>query len=257
MTPPARPRRLDDHEVVALLAERTRFRRFVHLPSCDSTQAVAAAAPRDGDAVFQADHQTHGRGRQQREWHDEPGADLMVTFRATTALPQPLALAAALPVAVLQAIEPLAGARLRVKWPNDLLLEGRKVCGVLIDTGVAGTDTWLIGIGVNCNRVRFPPELEPTATSLALATGHEVDRGALLVAIAERLDALLRDLVAGRIEPWLAAFRDRLGLLGHRVLVAAGTTSEGVLTALDFERLVLDGTRTLPLATVRGLRGST
>jgi BirA family biotin operon repressor/biotin-[acetyl-CoA-carboxylase] ligase len=243
-----------DPQIETLLAERTRFRTLVHMASCASTQDAAAAATRDGDAVFWADHQTQGRGRQQREWHDEPGADLAVTFRASVALPQPLALAAALPVAVLLAVEPVLGRTLRVKWPNDLFLDGRKLCGVLIDTGQAGQHTWLIGIGINCNRVRFPPELEATATSLAVATGHEVDRAALLIAIAERLDALLRDLAAGRHEPWLATFRDRLGLVGQRVVVDAGAPFTGVLADVDFERVRLDDDRELPLAVVRGIR---
>lgn len=243
-----------DPQIETLLRERTRFRRLVHLASCGSTQDVAAAAARDGDAVFWADHQTKGRGRQLREWHDEPGVDLALTFRVTTPLPKPLALAAALPVAVLRAVEPLAGRPLRVKWPNDLFLDGRKLCGVLIDTGTAGVGTYLVGIGVNCNRLRFPPELEAIATSLAIATGHEVDRPALLLAIARQLDTLLRDLVAGNETPWLVTFRERLGLLGQRVVVDAGNTSEGMLTHVDFEQVQLDGARSLPLAIIRGMR---
>lgn len=245
-----------DQEIETALAARTRFGRLVHLAACSSTQDVAAAAPRDGDAVFWADHQTQGRGRQQREWHDEPGVDLAVTFRATVALPQPLALAAALPVAVLQAVEPVLGRALRVKWPNDLFLDGRKLCGVLIDTGQAGPHTWLIGIGVNCNRVRFPRELEAIATSVALATGREVDRAELLLAIAQRLDSLLHDLVARRLEAWLAQFRDRLGLLGRRVVVDADAAHEGVLEDVDFESIRLDGARTSSLAVVRSMRAA-
>lgn len=237
-----------------LLAQRTRFRRLLHVPSCSSTQDLAAAEPPNGDAVFWADHQTNGRGRQQREWHDEPGADLAVTFRIRLVLPQPLALPAALPIAVLQACEPLTGRPLRVKWPNDLFLDGRKLCGVLIDAGTAGPDSYLIGVGVNCNRVRFPPDLEASATSLANASGHLVDRGALLLAIAERLHALLEDLVARRLEPHEALFRDRLGLFGRRVVVDAGGLQRGVLTGLDFQQLTIDGGRSWPLAVVRSIR---
>jgi BirA family biotin operon repressor/biotin-[acetyl-CoA-carboxylase] ligase len=215
---------------------------------------LAAAEPRDGDAIFWADHQTAGRGRQQRVWDDQPGADLAITVRTTISLPQPLALPAALPVAVLQAIEPLAGRRLRVKWPNDLFLDGRKLCGVLIDAGAAGPDSYLIGIGVNCNRVRFPAELEAIATSLAVATGHEVDRGALLLAIAERLDQLLVDLQARRHAALEAMFRERLGWFGRRVVIDAGTNHEGILTALDFQQLTLDGARSWSLASVRAIR---
>jgi BirA family biotin operon repressor/biotin-[acetyl-CoA-carboxylase] ligase len=245
---------LDDAQIETMLRQRTRFRRYVHVVSCTSTQDLAAAEPRDGDAAFWADHQTAGRGRQQREWHDEPGVDIALTLRAKLVLPQPLALPAALPVAVLQACEPFAGRRLAIKWPNDLYLEGRKLCGVLIDAGAAGPDTFSIGIGVNVNRVRFPGDLGATATSLALATGREVDRGKLVLALAERVDAMLVELGHGRHAELESLFRERLGLVGHRVVVSAGTEERrGTLTDVDFRRVVLDGDRELPLAIVRGI----
>lgn len=239
-----------------LLQQRTRFRRLVHVASCTSTQDLAAAAPRDGDAIFRADHQTKGRGRQAREWHDEPGLDLAVTFRVTISLPQPLALPAALPVAVLQACEPLAGRPLRIKWPNDLFLDGRKLSGVLIDAGVGGPDTYLIGIGINCNRTRFPRDLEAIACSLATATGHEVDRDALLLTLAERIDAMLVDLQARRHERLEALFRERLGFVGKPVVIDAGAQHTGELRGIDFQRLELDGGRTFPLAIVRAIRAA-
>ncbi|MBL9077183.1 MAG: biotin--[acetyl-CoA-carboxylase] ligase [Planctomycetes bacterium] len=244
----------DDTRIETLLRERTRFRRLVHLVSCPSTQDLAAAAPDPAPAVWWADHQTRGRGRMQREWHDEPGRDLAVTLRVTVALPLPSALPAALPVAVLEACEPLAGRPLRIKWPNDVFLDGRKLAGVLVDAGVGSRDTYLIGIGVNCNRVRFPPDLEATACSLATATGHEVDRGDLLVRLCERVDAALTELEHGRCAALEQTFRDRLGLMGQRVRVDAGTVHEGVLHRLDFAHLTLaDGTE-LPLAIVRGIQ---
>ncbi len=245
----------NDAALEGQLGRHTRFARLVHVATCTSTQDLAAAPPTDGDAVFWADHQQKGRGRQQHEWHDEPGADLAMTVRVTQRLPRPLALPAALPVAVLRAVESLAGVALRLKWPNDLFLDGRKVCGVLIDAGVVGPDSWLIGIGVNCNRVRFPPELEPIATSLALATGRLVDRGALLLAIAVQIEAMLRALAAARHDELEATFRDRLGLVGQRVAIdAGGPPVEGVLQHVDFVQVTLDGERRLPLATVRSLR---
>jgi len=246
-----------DARIETSLRSRTRFRRLVHVPSCFSTQDLAAADPAagdGGDAVFWADHQTRGRGRQRREWHDEPGRDLAVTFRVRTALPRPLALPAAVPVAVVLACEPLAGRELRIKWPNDVFLDGRKLGGVLIDAGVGGADGYLIGIGINCNRVRFPPDLESIATSLAIATGHEVDREALLVELAVQLDAVLTALTIDRLAPLEAVFKSRLGLFGKRVTVEATELHDGVLTGLDFAELVLDGTRALPLGVVRSIR---
>lgn len=244
----------DDSRIETLLRERTRFRRLVHVPSCSSTQDLAAADPDRDDAIWWADHQTRGRGRQQREWHDEPAKDLAITLRATVKLPMPLALPAALPVAVLLACEQFTNRKLTVKWPNDLFLDGRKLCGVLIDAGSGDGDTYLIGVGVNVNRVRFPRDLESIACSLAGATGHEVDRGELLLAIATRIDAMLGAL-AGRDHAALEArFRDALGLVGQRVTVDANESWQGVLTDLDFHAIEIDGARRVPLAIVRGIR---
>ncbi len=154
----------DDAQIETLLRERTRFRKLVHLASCSSTQELAGAESGGGDAVFWADHQTRGRGRLLREWHDEPGEDLAITLLVTTMLPYPPALPAALPVAVLQACEAAGGRPLRIKWPNDVFLDGRKLAGVLVDAGVGTRDTYLIGIGVNVNRVRSPTS-RPTGSA--------------------------------------------------------------------------------------------
>ncbi|MCA8949960.1 MAG: biotin--[acetyl-CoA-carboxylase] ligase [Planctomycetes bacterium] len=243
------------------LQRATRFRRLVHSVSCSSTQdlaladALAAGATPAADAIFWTDHQEHGRGRQQREWHDEPGADLLATFRVRERLPAPAVLPAALPAAAVRAIERFSGRELRIKWPNDVYFDGRKLAGMLIDSGVTGSHTYLIGVGVNCNRVRFPPDLEVVATSMALLTGQEIDRGALLGALAESIDAAFRDLAAGNGHELLELLRNRLGLLGRDVEVTANDVLRGELTAIDFTELELDGSRRLPLGFVRGIRG--
>ncbi len=250
-----------DEELEQLLKRRTRFARLVHTASCGSTQTLAMEMLAEGsagagDAVFWADHQTAGRGRQQRFWDDRPGLDLAATFRVSQRLPEPLALPAALPVAVVEACEPFAGRRLRIKWPNDVFADGQKVAGVLIDRDSRDPDTYRIGVGVNVNRTGFPRDLDGRATSLALLTGREHDRARLLLALAERVDAMLEALSARRHEQLEEVFRDRLGLLGERVEADAGQPTSGRLTAIDFERLELDGTRSVPRAIVRSLRAA-
>jgi BirA family biotin operon repressor/biotin-[acetyl-CoA-carboxylase] ligase len=245
-----------DRELEGALREQTRFRRLVHRAECNSTQDLAATDS-DGDwAVFWSDHQTTGRGREGRAWHDEPGLDLAITFRASgVRLPNPIALPAAVPLCVLLAIESFAGRPLRLKWPNDVFLDGRKVAGVLIDSSGGGPDRFLVGTGVNVNRTRFPPELEHEATSLALATGHLVDRRLLLLDLAVRLDATFADLAAGHTDLLEELFRERLGLMQREVVVRArGSLHRGELHELDFDRLVLADGREFPLGLVRGLR---
>ena len=243
------------------LKRRTRFQTLLHVASCNSTQELAAEEPttnpeRSGDAVFWADHQTRGRGRQDRIWDDNPGQDLAVTLRVTADLPNPLALPAALPIAVLMACEPLAGRPLRVKWPNDVYAEARKLSGVLIDRDTKRPNTYRIGVGINVNRTHFEGDLSSIGTSLALLSGQSHDRGALLLSLAESVDAMITAIVADNLSGYEQLFRERLGLLGLAVEVQARTTMHGRLTAIDFEELVLDGHVKVPLAIVQVLRRS-
>ena len=238
------------------LRRRTRFGRLVHVTSCASTQDLAAEQDPAGpqDLIVWADHQTQGRGRQRRTWDDEGGLDLAVTFRVQVTLPNPVALPAALPVAVLDACEPLAGAALRIKWPNDVYAGERKLSGVLVDRDSARPEVYRIGVGINVNRAHFPPDLDGKATSLRLLAGHEVDRSAVLLALADSVDAMLTAVSeGGDHRPHLDRFRERLGLLHREVTVTAGSTMSGTLTDIDFERLVLDGRHAVPLAIVTAL----
>ena len=121
------------------------------------------------------------------------------------------------------------------------------------DAGFAGPDTYLVGIGINCNRTSFPRELDGLATSLCLHSGSFVDRDALLLDLAIRLDRMIYDLTEGATDNLLAEFRRRLGLLGRRVTVAAQGEHSGVLTDLDFASLQLDGSRRIDLGLVTRL----
>ena len=238
------------------LKRRTRFARLVHLASCESTQDVAAEMDPDddGDLVVWADHQTRGRGRQQRHWDDAAGLGVAVTFQVRATLPNPVALPAALPVAVLLACEPLSGTTLRIKWPNDVYAGGQKLAGVLVDRDSSRPESYRIGVGVNVNRISFPADLTHTASSLRLLSGRELDRSQVLLALAESVDAMLTALSdVGDVGNHLQLFRDRLGLLGREVTVTAGETWTGILSHIDFEQLVLDGRRSLPLAIVTKL----
>lgn len=239
----------------ARLTAGTRFSRLIHVQSCESTQVLAQQDHEPGSAAFWADHQTGGRGRQGHAWHDEAARDLTVTFKvAGLRLANPAQLAAVVPVAVLDVLEQVSGLRLTLKWPNDLMVTGRKIAGILIDS-LGTPPVHLIGVGINVNRTGFPPELRGSASSLALVTGHEYDRADLLVHLAIGLDDALAELAPGRIDRLLGLFRERLGLLGRRVvLTAGGKEQSGRLTGLDFDHATLDAGAPIPLAIVQGLR---
>ena len=243
------------------LKRRTRFAQVLHRDTCESTQDIAAEWLRGnpeppGDAIFWTDHQTRGRGRQERTWDAAIGLDLTVTFCVTAPITNPVALAAALPVAVLQTCEPLIKKRLRIKWPNDIYAGDRKLSGVLIDRDTHNPDTYRIGVGINVNRRDFPDALAESATSLRLLTDREHDRGSILLTLAEHVDAMVTDLCANNYAERERLFAERLGLLGKEVVVTAREVEAGRLTAINLERLVLDEKVEVPLAIVRSLQAA-
>ncbi len=173
-----------------------------YLATTDSTNIRALEACADGH-VFVAECQTAGRGRHGKQWHSIPHVGLW--FSICLAAPLPGAgFAAALSVrdAVADTLP------LSICWPNDLYAEQRKVCGILTEQ----RGNWLaLGIGINVNHIRedFPTTLRHRAGSLAMATGHQWDRGRLLKTVLECLDPLVDRLRRGEHDTvrdeWVAA----------------------------------------------------
>lgn len=179
----------------------------------DSTQTVAFALAEQGagdGSVVVAESQRAGRGRQGRPWRDEPGASLLCSLliRPHLAPPQWPLLSLVAGVAVARAVEREAGIAARLKWPNDVVVDGRKLAGILLESRFTTPPVVVIGIGINVGQERFPIELESRATSVRLATGRRVDREALLQAVLEEFhawrDRLEREGFAAVREAWKA-----------------------------------------------------
>jgi BirA family biotin operon repressor/biotin-[acetyl-CoA-carboxylase] ligase len=206
-----------------------------HYRLTDSTNARArglAVAGAPGGLVVTADEQDAGRGRQGRSWFAKPGAALLYT-----ALLRPLEMDAqrllplAVPLAVCEAAESLApGIDCRVKWPNDVLVEGRKLSGILIESrpDLQGTGWAAIGVGLNVSIAaeEFPEELRDTATSLlAAGEGPAPDIATARAAV----DKALGRWVAADDAEVLAAYRERDGLRGRSISWDGGAgTAAGV-----------------------------
>jgi BirA family biotin operon repressor/biotin-[acetyl-CoA-carboxylase] ligase len=166
---------------------------YQFVESTPSTQLLLDAAAPEG-AVAATDEQTAGRGRLGRRWLAPAGTSLLcsVQLRPTvdpSRLPELTGVAAR---ACGDAIEEVAGVLPEVKFPNDLLLSSRKVAGVLAEAR-EGRVVVGIGVNVNINAKDLPVDVDKPATSLLLETGHEVDRGALLVALLDRLETRYRE----------------------------------------------------------------
>lgn len=190
--------------VVAALAETVFAGQVQHLPSIGSTNALALEAAQSGappGCVWVADEQTAGRGRGGHGWHSVPGDGLYVSvlMRPQMALLDALWLSLATGLAVQAAIASVTGLTTDIRWPNDLLLGGRKCGGVLVETSVAASPSnapatlryAVIGVGVNVNHESFPVELADIATSLRRESGKLWAREDVLV---EFLRALQREV---------------------------------------------------------------
>jgi BirA family biotin operon repressor/biotin-[acetyl-CoA-carboxylase] ligase len=195
-------------------ARTTLFREAFVLPEVESTQdAPETRAARSG-AIVTTLRQTRGRGRFGRSWEDTAEAGVAATFVVEAQASERLVLASA--VAAAEACEAVLGRRLGIKWPNDVVADGRKLCGVLIERR---DQRALVGIGINVAQRAFDGALSERATSLALL-GARGGRLEVLVALVEALDRALVASDARLVE----AFLERDAMRGQRALFA---TPEG------------------------------
>lgn len=211
----------------------------IHVAECESTQLLLADPELPEGAVATADYQTAGRGRLGRSWEAPPGTALLcsVLLRPPPGRPLPqLSLVAGLATA--EAVEEATGLTAQIKWPNDVMLNRRKVAGVLAEAR-AGAVVVGIGINVNQRREELPRDARTPPASLWTLTGREHDREALLAILLERLDAAYEAWKAGGLGALYHALGARDFLRG-RVVTIGGVT--GVGAGIDREgRLLVDG----------------
>lgn len=212
----------------------------------ESTQTIAFDLAERGAAdrtVVVADVQTVGRGRRGRVWHADSGTSLLMSIllRPRLAPSRLPALSFAAAIAVAGALSRLGDVAPRLKWPNDVLVRGRKIAGVLLESRLRGAEAVVvIGIGVNLAQRDFPASVGETATSVFLESGRLVDREAALTVLLEEFDGWRTCLEDEGFAPlrvrWLA-LSDTIG----RAVKAEGVTGVAVDLAMDGALLVDDG----------------
>ena len=220
-------------------------RPYVHEVECETTQLLLAGDAPEG-AVATADHQRAGRGRHGRRWDDEPGSALLVSVVLRPPADAPtaqLSLVCALSVA--ETVERAAALEARVKWPNDVLVEGRKVAGILLE----GRDGAVVcGIGINVNQVEgaLPAHARTAAASLRTLTGREHDRAIVLIELLQRLEANYDAWLASGLAALLAELEHRDALRGREVTVGGVTgTASGIAPDGRLGVIGADGAETL------------
>ena len=247
-------------------------RRLHFFDSIDSTNAAAAGlAGKDAaeGTVVIADAQTGGKGRLGRSWVSPPGVNLYLSVilrpqKPASAVP-PLSLLAA--VAVAEAIVQQTRLAPSIKWPNDVLVSGKKVCGILTEMQATGPRlrSVVVGIGVNINAplAAFPEELQERASSLFLLRGEPVDRAVFTVSLLTHLEKLYRLWLEKGFPAIGAAWEGYASeLLGKSITV---TAPEGIISgtargldrdgALLVETVIPEGQGTQPHRVRRILAG--
>ena len=229
---------LDLDKVQALL--RTEFvgRTVWYQESTTSTMEDAAREARAGGpegGVAIAEDQSAGRGRMGRSWVSSPGENLHITIMVRPELAQLRHLVLITPLAVCLAIEELTELRPRIKWPNDVLIAGKKVCGVLAESALEDDRVLfaLVGVGINVNAdMSAYGEIKDIATSLASETGQELSREEVLAATLNHFETLYQAL--GRGEVVSIGWKERLETLGKQVTVQSSAGAlEGVAVDSD------------------------
>jgi BirA family biotin operon repressor/biotin-[acetyl-CoA-carboxylase] ligase len=202
---------------------------YLYAAETPSTQDILRDGAHTHGAVAVAEHQTAGRGRSGRRWDDAPSTALLfsVLLRppAAAALPQ---LSLVVGLAVAEAIERTSDVRADVKWPNDVLIEGSKVAGILLE---ASDGNVVCGVGINVNQGEhdLPPVTRAPATSLRLAAGRTFDRGIVLTSVLMELERRYTDWLAGGLASLLEELERRNTLRGQKVRVAGRTGTAGAI----------------------------
>ena len=201
----------------------------------DASQAARAGAA-DGHVVV-ADRQTQGRGAHGRSWASPSGTDLYfsIVLRPEVEPSSMALLTLAAGLGVREAVAALLPEqRITVKWPNDIWIGRRKCAGILVESRVSGTtvEAVIMGVGLNVNRLEWPTELEPIATSLRAARGGgaRFDRKEVLISVLAHMERWVQRLLEDGARSVVSELRPNLALVGERIRWEQG---RGIFEGID------------------------
>ena len=214
------------------------FRYYDTISSTNDEALTWAAQGAPDFSLVIADEQTHGRGRMDRKWFTPPGAALafsLILHPATIERTHPSRATGLLAVSLVEALRDL-GLAPQVKWPNDVLISGRKVAGILVESSWESDElnTLILGMGVNVLRTSIPPadQLQFPATSVETESGHPIDRIELLKNILEKVSSWRPKL---GMDAFLKTWNENLAYRGQQVRIEGrgGNTVTGKLLGLE------------------------
>ncbi len=199
---------------------------IVCLETADSTNRCARQWAQKGakhGALVVAETQTAGRGRRGRNWISPAGEGIFMSLILRPAFEPSRAASLSLctALATARALERVTQLDCKIKWPNDIVCKGKKVCGMLLemDADADGVRSVIAGVGINVHQRAFPPEIEDTASSVDLLAGRRISRASVIRAFLEEMETALA-LECGAL---MEAYRARSATLSKRVQVIAPT----------------------------------
>lgn len=220
-------------EIYRYLGRRSFVKRVYAFDSIDSTQSYAktiiTSLDKNATLIF-AETQTEGKGRFNRRWDSEAGKNLTFSVVVKTKIvPERMGIVPLCTAElVARAVQASAQVMIQTKWPNDLLINGRKFCGILLESVIKQDGLYIIaGIGVNVNQQTFPDGIN--ATSLSLETGRTINRKELLRNIVNKLQWVSHTPPDAEVEALLRKWKERCTMFGKNVVIEAGSE---ILTGL-------------------------
>ena len=177
-------------EIDSLVDTKWAGKNVIYYDETDSTNNRAKEAGNNKEphgTLFVADMQMAGKGRRGRVWKSPSGSSIYMTILLYPDIPPVKApqLTLIMAIAVAEGIREVTGLETKIKWPNDIVVNGKKICGILTEMGTNGVkiNYVLIGVGINVNLKEFPEEMQDKATSLILEGGHEYDRNQVIAQV--------------------------------------------------------------------------
>lgn len=245
-----KPNLLTSSEIQAGLSTRY-FGKNVHYEkSVSSTQELAHRIASEGGeegTIIVAEEQVAGKGRLGRQWYSPIGTGIWMSMILKPKIPPQQApqLTLLTAVAVIRGIHAITGLNCDIKWPNDILLNGKKLVGILTEmqADLDQIQSVIIGIGINVNQISFPEEIKETATSLRIEKGKEINRASIIKSILENFEELYEIYLKEGFLPIKIMWEAHAITIGKRITArtmggsfqgfAQGITDEGILLLED------------------------
>ncbi len=243
------------YEIESFLSGNTMGRKVIYLDSIGSTNNYARENidKLESGTVILAEKQTAGKGRRGRGWISPRGTGIWMSIVLKPEIPpeESTKMTQIGAAAVCKSIREFTKLDALIKWPNDIVVNGKKVCGILTEmaAGPSGINYIVVGIGINVNMGYLPDDIEKNATSLFIESGKKIDCTGLLISVLKNFEILYEDYIKDlSMDKTLSIVRNHSALLGRKIRIVQGKSEKrGTAVHINEDGLLLveleDGSR--------------